>query len=515
MPPPGPSVDQSSRPERLLAWAMGLVLALGTAWAVSGPFRAHAPWMLFEQDDFFYYLKIAGNFASGHGSTFNGIVPTNGYHPLWMLLLAAVLRLGAGPHGVFVYLGVTVWLATMAVWACGAILLGRSGLGALASSTLAAFVAVYCMHLFVEGMEVTLAVPLMFALLAAVQPVAWWAQQGTPGVVRSALIGLLASAMILARLDTALFAALLGVGILLQPSLRKQLGRAQLLGVAFGLLPVVGYLLVNRIAFGLWMPVSGMAKELKLDHNLSLKPWAAVVTLSHTQQFNIFAVLAVLLLLPWIWSRLPPIERVLATAALSFPFLYFAVLSYISDWRLWGWYFYSLRPAVCLVLLVIFRLALPRRLLAWPPILVLIVLVTLLRIHGMLWDQQSLGMVDAAEDLRAFAATHPGIYAMGDRAGSPGYLVSQPIIQTEGLVMNRDFLTFIRQQAPLRDVLAHYGVHYYIGTAMLPFTGCFQALEPSQAGPHAPHMRATFCDPPVAQWTHDDVHTMVFDVSGK
>ena len=39
-------------------------------------------------DDAFYYFQIAKNFADGYFSTFdNGITRTNGYHPLWMLLI--------------------------------------------------------------------------------------------------------------------------------------------------------------------------------------------------------------------------------------------------------------------------------------------------------------------------------------------------------------------------------------------------------------------------------------------
>ena len=39
-------------------------------------------------DDAFYYFQLARNLAAGHFSTFDGgITQTNGYHPLWMLLL--------------------------------------------------------------------------------------------------------------------------------------------------------------------------------------------------------------------------------------------------------------------------------------------------------------------------------------------------------------------------------------------------------------------------------------------
>src|SRR5215510_10767994 len=42
------------------------------------------------QDDGYYYLQIARHLASGDGSTFDGMHPTNGYHPLWLLCLVPV-----------------------------------------------------------------------------------------------------------------------------------------------------------------------------------------------------------------------------------------------------------------------------------------------------------------------------------------------------------------------------------------------------------------------------------------
>ena len=44
---------------------------------------------LFLEDDAYFYLQIAWNIGTGHGSTFDGISTTNGYHLLWMGVLAA------------------------------------------------------------------------------------------------------------------------------------------------------------------------------------------------------------------------------------------------------------------------------------------------------------------------------------------------------------------------------------------------------------------------------------------
>ena len=38
-------------------------------------------------DDAYYYFTIARNIVKGLGPTFDGITPTNGFHPLWLLLL--------------------------------------------------------------------------------------------------------------------------------------------------------------------------------------------------------------------------------------------------------------------------------------------------------------------------------------------------------------------------------------------------------------------------------------------
>ena len=51
------------------------------------------PNVWFTRDDAYYYFKVAQNIAEGHGSTFDGINLTNGYHPLWMLICIPIFAL--------------------------------------------------------------------------------------------------------------------------------------------------------------------------------------------------------------------------------------------------------------------------------------------------------------------------------------------------------------------------------------------------------------------------------------
>lgn len=44
----------------------------------------------FAHDDSFYYLKIADNFSKGNYFTFDGVNKTNGFHPLWLVILSFI-----------------------------------------------------------------------------------------------------------------------------------------------------------------------------------------------------------------------------------------------------------------------------------------------------------------------------------------------------------------------------------------------------------------------------------------
>ncbi len=66
-------------------------LALYTYAALSDRYNFGAQWFI--RDDAYYYFKVAQNISEGRGSTFDGINPTNGYHPLWMLVCLPIFAL--------------------------------------------------------------------------------------------------------------------------------------------------------------------------------------------------------------------------------------------------------------------------------------------------------------------------------------------------------------------------------------------------------------------------------------
>ncbi len=492
------------REEVLVRFLTGLFFA-ALLFRLAQPLFSYTSWMVFLQDDCFYYLKVAQNIAHGHGSSFNGVAPTNGYQPLWLWILTALSLFTENPRAILGFFALSNFLAAIATFLLSWRLLRVSALRPLLLFTFAALVTLYSVTLFVYGMETTLTVPLMLGVTFLLSRIRWLAES----TWRAFGLGLLVSAMVLSRIDTIIFAGLAACFLLASRELRALIRTPLLLGAGAGLLPLPAYFISNHIFFRTWLPVSGMAKQLRHSHAPSLEPWR--VFFHPLACGYLVIVLAAMLVLPAVRRRLP-LATWIYPAVLLFPFVYYFILSCVSDWTLWGWYMYPIRTALC-ISLVIFCL--------WPPsarwlrqtwVVALLVLAVAAGAATLRWRRQQEDIDAASIELEHFAETHPGTYAMGDRAGRVGYRLHDPVIQTEGLMMDRAFLAHVAASEPLRSTLAQYGVRYYVGTAYVPFSGCFHADEPAKAGPTSAHMSAEFCEAPLATWFHNGIETLVFEL---
>jgi hypothetical protein len=68
-------------------------------------------------DDAYYYFNIARHFASGRGFTFDGLSQTNGFHPLWALLLGGLYALtnGGGDGPIHLALSISALIDTATI----------------------------------------------------------------------------------------------------------------------------------------------------------------------------------------------------------------------------------------------------------------------------------------------------------------------------------------------------------------------------------------------------------------
>lgn len=246
-----------------------IVVAL-VAFAYGAWFRSHSLYQQFDTgvpDDAAYYAKPALNVATGFGSSFDGIHPTNGYQPLWFLTLVAFFKLL--PLGSMTLTG--VWYAALIL---------QAGIVALATAVLARFLTRLTQHL---GVSVFLAflplllipgrilnlleTPLQFLLLS------WILLQLYNLLERPAyedfrerlfILGISTGLLFLARTDGIfMYGALL---IPLATKFRRDLRR--LLWFIVPALSITAcYFATNYAVFGSPMPVSG---SVKMDATIEL-----------------------------------------------------------------------------------------------------------------------------------------------------------------------------------------------------------------------------------------------------
>jgi hypothetical protein len=423
---------------------------------------------LFE-DDAYYYFQIAHNIAAGAGSTFNGIDLTNGYHPLWEFALVPVYAVAPDKLSALVYVAVligVVWALAMFFAYRFARRLGREGLVAMA---LLPFVVLGSLlgygpaGLYVSGMEVVLVALGAFVLLEL--SVARDVYRRTPpGPKALAGIGLVLAGIVLSRLDAIFLVAAYVLAALLawgDVPWRARLRSSLILAGPTALLLLV-YLAANAIWFGTATPVSGQAKSLGAL-NLGLGPLRQFLDSGAVQGHSIrlgWVTLALGVAAIGIWrtkslGTLGPGERTLAVLLVVFGAalgLQIAYLSLHSDWIAWSWYFYLLPFANLLALVIVFAKPwsqLERRApgMVIGASVVATAVVAAACVHHIQAASQPgnprQDFIQASDAAARWLNAHTprsSVLAMGDRAGSLGYLANRPVVQLEGLVESKRYL---------------------------------------------------------------------------
>jgi hypothetical protein len=504
--------------ERLQQWKVALpIIVLAAYFAALMVHFAYKGdlYLSFFVDDFFYYLVVAKNLALHGTSTFNGLQPTNGYHPLWLLTIALLYKIFRTQLSFFVALSLLIWLLVCASYR--ALRHTQLSLGIGGDAGLAwALLSITCMAVLSRtGMEIGLA---LFCLSL------FWERMATQPLERQTpaaafVSGLLASALVLSRLDACLVVAAYGGLTLIAPSAVKQV-----FYFGAGLLPVAIYFAINRIEFGTMLPISGIAKNLKSTwfpsaSTVSMLALPRLLNILFTWPSLTLCALFLLHVLrgPVDADRAVPADRrrVQLCVALH-PIIFYSVLSFSSDWPMWWiWYLYPLVP-VCALLgptLIARWLPLTRSASLWLAAAVtcgsLVIILDRVRT-----ERPAVFAMQRALGLQEFAAAHPGLYSMGDTAGLPSYLIPAPLLQLEGLMADKPFVDRIRRQEPLLQALDELGVDYYVTVRPQPNRDCYDVREPYWAGARSPAMQARLCIHPVADIgpPGDAHHALVFDM---
>jgi hypothetical protein len=453
-------------------------------------------------DDAYYYLIIAKNLAASGVSTFDQQSLTNGYHPLWLVLLT-LQDLTVGPS-------LLVTLTIEAMLFAGAVYLFLSPSDEAPAYLQASFAISFLVligHFGMDGMEVAL---LIFCTGLFARSL-FWAQSG--GAVRGLWVGLAAAACVGARIDSAVFIV---VAVAVAPLSRS----ARM--IAFALLAVLGaiYAGYNLWVFGMAMPVSSTIKSLgglQINHRLLAQLGFGSEARDHPLMLR--ATVGLLLVSPGLiaLSRPGTIGRAFAVAASLGGLIYLTRLIFFSSWIVWPWYnfallfpllaaLYVLPPHLAPMAASISSRFSPERgrigaiAATVAGFAAIVVLYAALAATAPVTPRGNFATINRIAVQRYSGLLGGARVAMGDRAGSFAAAYPGPVTQLEGLVNDRAYLQALKSSGTdVRALLCGRGVRFVLSYQR--DLGAYARLNIPVLRPFLTQYRA----PGVEVWRTDEV----------
>jgi hypothetical protein len=289
-------------------------------------------------------------------------------------------------------------------------------------------------------------------------------------------LAILASVLFFIRIDSIILTLPL-IGYRLYTNLRyKSILKDMLSLILYFVLPVAGYVGYNYKFYNTPFPVSGLAKSVEAFSGLQSAAIDSFLNYMPYGVFNIIITTAAVLVLPFLRFT----QRRYVLIFILAMILFYLQNSLRSDWGLWAWYFYPI-PALSFLISTQFPAAFfthTRSMIArfsmylaqglsLAAVFIGSALILLYTFPAILNRAQG-GRVDilhlAGFEIKNFEKYNKGVYAMGDRAGIAGYLIASPLIQLEGLVMDKQYLEDLKKAEDLIQLLKKYSVDYYIAS---------------------------------------------------
>lgn len=181
-------------------------------------------WLWFTRDDAYYYFKVAQNISEGQGSTFDGINPTNGYHPLWMLICVPIFAFARFD----LILPLRILLLVMSVLSAATAILLYRLIGKVFSPPIGAIAALYWVFSFdvlnivyKHGLETGIAAFLIVLLLYKLYEFEQSWRRKEVSRKQIAILGMIAVLTMFGRLDLVFLAGMVGLWVIFRGHLLR------------------------------------------------------------------------------------------------------------------------------------------------------------------------------------------------------------------------------------------------------------------------------------------------------
>jgi len=427
------------------------------------------------QDDTYYYLKIAQNITAGKSATFDGIHKTNGFHPLWLLVLTLLSAIpGLGQVGL-----IRIVLVLQALLFLGSLTLIKKNAKEVFPPLLIATLLMIPMyprffHIFHGGMESGLVIFLLLLILFLL-PKIFSEIFSSKWHLYSLLLGALLTALVLTRLDTFFLPAVILSYILIIDICKHKSPTTASLGallagsvVVLGLLP---FLTWNYTNFG---TIATISSKMKVKWSLSgtTNQVLRMVT-TYPEYFVGFAFAAIgiiIILLSKRYFNQEQRDRFLIPITLfaisSLLFLTFNFL--FVKWGVFAYTFSFLLPVIVLgtampLLILLKELKSKRGGMLIMKALFIIAAISTLGTQTYSLSRREMGMTIRIYETAIYARENTpegAIFAMKD-CGVFGYYSQRTTINLDGLVNDFEYQEHLRS-GQLEEYIQKNNVDYFV-----------------------------------------------------
>jgi len=468
-------------------WPTLAIIALGTAlqlFLVTRPLGFLLTNIV--PDDAFYYFQIARNVAQGTGSTFDGVNPTNGYHPLWLVVLVPIFKLFS-VGGVNDLAPIRALLAlSLVLNTTTALLLARILSRFTNSRWIAAFgMLVWLLNPFMlyqtlNGLETSLALFLFAAFFLLALRIEEGKNTGLPAL---ALLGCIAGLMIVARLDMAIYlAAYLGF-MLLRRGIKDGWKDVFVTGI-IATIPVGIWTVWNLIKFRMILTAAS-ATEMMVNHQLIVQDhgesWLQTgkAVIYHSQYYldRLFDTTAMYALACGFFGaivalyglqilKLPTkLRSVSVTQALAIGFLLLFIANAGIRWTVREWYFVTFEMFLAILTAVVLDALFPR--ITYKRMAGIALLLATVFSFSVYWSKNMRHTGGAALQMHAAAMWMNDALPEGTRvgvfnAGTQAYFSKMRVINLDGLVNNAAY-----------DAMRSYALWQYVRDSQIVYISDF------------------------------------------
>lgn len=446
-------------------------------------------------DDFYYYLTTAKNFISLGSTTFDKISLTNGFQPLWFIIITLVYFIFENNLIFNITIILLIFAFSFLTFLNIKKYLQKNKFQNTESNFIASFVGYLSLFFSKNGMEISLAT-FFFS---------WSLLYLNKNIL---IFCVLSFFTFLSRLEFLIFYFVL---LCDEFFLKKKIFKFDYF-LKILCLPglIIIYILINLYFYQVPLPESGIAKSLNKNFTLNKEIFTFLKSDGYGMKFiSLLFYINCIGIFFIFTNKLKKITKI----SLITTIIFFISSSLRSAWPLWTWHFFFLAistPFLLNDLLGLFKL---KKKNISNLIGIFFVLSYFYLFYKNFNKDNDHILILAQKISHHYVNSDDKIFAMGDMAGKLSYLLDGKLIQLEGLVGGKKIRERIKKEENLCNLFRDLNVDVYLTSKIIRKDQYIYVSEPTQNSNNIKKMRGKFIDDNIRIFSSADLKVYAFDLN--